>query len=102
MSFGPVTLICQDSNSTAINLTGFGVASLARPQLESPNNIDLQPVISDPTNGVIEFAEFTDAETSAMALGEYGYDLVLINLSSERIGPFIAGPFTVLDYYSRA
>ncbi len=43
----------------------------------------------------------TDTETDALAGGMYRWDLVLINGSGERLGPFAAGEIEVLDMNSQ-
>jgi hypothetical protein len=100
ITFGPLTVTCQDVNAVPVDLTGFLVFALARPELESTTNIDLGPVITDPVNGVITIA-FTDEQTAAFALGEYVYDIVLEDGSGNRLNPILAGPLSIIDVVSR-
>lgn len=100
ITFGPYVFICKDVNDTVVNLTGYTVQALARPQIESPNTLDLAPVITNAAGGEITI-EFTDEETSAFLLGDYNYDLVLENAGGERLNPIVAGTLRVIDVNSR-
>lgn len=98
--YGPLTITCEDSTNTAVPLTGFSVFAVARPQLESPNEIDLEPAITNAVGGIITI-ELTDAKTNQFPAGEYVWDLVLANAIGQRLPPLLAGPLTVIDYVSR-
>jgi hypothetical protein len=98
--YGPLTVSCQDSNDDPVPLTGFSVFAVARPQLESPNEIDLEPAITNAVGGVITI-DLDDETTNQFAVGDYVWDLVLQEPGGERIPPLLAGPLSVIDYVSR-
>jgi hypothetical protein len=99
--YGPLTVLAQDSNSNAVDLTGFSVFAVGRSELESENLVDLQPAITNAAGGVIVI-ELEDEYTVTFPLMDGGvWDLVLQNPAGERIPPLLAGPFTVIDYVSR-
>lgn len=104
VSFGPILISCQDGEGNPFNLTGYTVSALARPEIGSPNTIDLDPDITDAINGGITL-EFTDEETERLLRpfppGEYVYDVVLQNSSGEKLEPSISGVLTVEDFSSR-
>lgn len=98
--YGPLTITCNDSNDTPVDISGFGVFAVGRPETESPTLVDLQPEITDGPGGVVTI-DLDDADTLQFPVGDYVWDLVLENLDSERIGPFLAGPLTIIDTVSR-
>lgn len=100
IAYGPLVINCQDANGDAVPLTGFTVFAVGRPQLESPNNIDLMPVITNAATGEITIS-LTGDQISAFPLGDYNWDLVLEDAGGVGLGPFLAGPLQVLAINSR-
>lgn len=98
--YGPVTIDCQDTNDDPVPLTGFSVFAVGRPQIESPNQVDLEPAITNATGGVITI-ELTGDQTNQFTVGDYVWDLVLEEPGGQRIPPILAGALKIVDYVSR-
>lgn len=103
VTFGPITLVFRDSNGVLINLTGYTARGVARPEIPSPNQFDLEPTISAPATDGKVVIEFTDEETAQLfPAGIYNYAITLTNGSAEIFGPFVAGVLTVIDQDARS
>lgn len=101
LHFGPLDLLFKE-NGAAVNLTGYTTRSIARTEVGSPNELNLDPVIADAAAGRIRI-EFTDDETMRdFPAGKYRYNLVLVLTSSgETSPPYLAGTLDVIDQESR-
>lgn len=92
-SFG-IKIVAKDGNDTAVNLTGWSAFALVREAPQKHVVFDLNPSITDPTNGETSIS-FTDEETEVLPPGDFVWDFVLERPTGERLGPFLAGTFTV-------
>lgn len=81
-----------------VDLTGFTVKAQVRRTPKGELLLDLLPTITTPTQGEITFPEILMATTAALQFsGEFTWDLILIDGTSQWFGPFVAGPFSILD-----
>ena len=99
ITFDPLQVVCYDTNSTIVDLTGWTVYGSARKTPGEPVAFALSPVITDAPGGEITI-EFTAAETSAFPVGFFEYDIVLEKPDGVRIGPLMAGPVSVVNLNS--
>lgn len=94
-TFGPLTLQCERADQSVVNLTGYIAEAQVRSAPNKPLILDLAPTIPTPANGKVVIY-FTDEQTEAITLhGIFTWDFFLINPSGERLGPFVAGTFTI-------
>jgi hypothetical protein len=83
-----------------VDLTGYTAEAQVRRNPRGANMIlDLNPSVTSPTLGEITIPAISSDDTSALtSYGKFYWDLVLKNSgSSERLGPFVAGSFTISD-----
>lgn len=104
-TFGPVTIQCLNKplsqGGVPVSLAGYTAEAQVRAAANKPLILDLGPTIPTPSNGKIRIY-FTDEQTAAIRMhGEYLWDLFLINPSGERLGPFLAGVFTIKTAVTR-
>jgi hypothetical protein len=84
------------------NLTGFTVEATVRRTTKAEVFLNLNPTITDPVNGEITIPQIDDATTGALPYtGNFMWDLVLIDNTGERFGPFVKGDFIVSDNISQ-
>jgi hypothetical protein len=95
------TFTCKDSNLVVVNLTGWSAYAQVRTDPQKHLVLDLAPTITDPTGGEVSIS-FTDEETALMVPGDFVWDFVLERPSGERLGPFLAGTFTITTANTRA
>lgn len=101
MSYGPIVLVLRDVAGVIINLTGFTCRWIARPEVPSPNEYDLDAAITNAAGGEIT-SEFTDEETMRLfPAGNYQHALTVTNGSGAVLGPQIIGPLLVEDQSAR-
>lgn len=96
-TFGPIHAVCKDSTPAVVNLTGYVAEAQVRTAYNKPLILDLAPTIPVPANGTI-IIYFTDEATKAIMSpgnGDYVWDMFLTSPSGERLGPFLAGTFTI-------
>lgn len=98
IDFGPVTFIAQDQNGNVVDLTNWEPFAEVRKSkaAEAARILDLAPSITSAVNGAIVISK-TIAQIAAanLAIGEHQWDLVLKNPDGKRLGPFLAGKFSV-------
>lgn len=100
IGFGPITFNFKNALGAAFDLTGYTAEFTARPEENSPNKLNLTASVEAPaTGGQVKLAEMTD-EQVAVALrpfpdGEMPYDLVLINVSGNKLEPPVSGILTI-------
>jgi hypothetical protein len=95
-------ILCKDGATPPepVDLTDWEVFALARPTLDSPNELDFEPAITDPTAGEITI-ELSSDQTEQFPLGEYIYDVVLQDDEGNKQDPILAGRLSVIDFTSR-
>ncbi len=80
-----------------IDLTGLTAQAQVRRNSNSGVMLDLNPSVTDPSNGQITIPGISTSDTQDLEdVGTFQWDLVLIN-GSERIGVFLKGPFVISD-----
>lgn len=80
-----------------IDLTGFTAEAEVKRNANSDVILDLNPSVSDPTNGEITIPGITSTDTQDIEdVGTFQWDLVLKS-SGERVGVYLKGPFVVSD-----
>ncbi len=80
-----------------VDLTGFTAQAQVRRTAEATDiTIDLNPSVTDPTNGEITIPGISSDDTHYNFTGTFYWDLVLVS-GGERQGVFVKGPFTVSD-----
>ncbi len=80
-----------------IDLTGFTAEAVVRRNSTSEVMIDLNPSVSDPSNGQITIPGISSSDTQDIEdVGTFQWDLVLIS-GGERLGVFLKGPFVISD-----
>lgn len=100
VTFGPLKIVCRDSNHDPVPLTSYTVTAVARPEVGSSSNIDLEPAITNAAAGEITIT-LTVVDTGYFPAGDYVYDLILTTPTGVRLPPLIAGPLRVLDTVTR-
>jgi len=81
-----------------VDLTGITPEAVVRRTTDSDVVLDLNPSVTDATNGEITIPSMTTSTTKDFDfLGTFGWDLVLVNGGGDRFGPYIDGPFVVTD-----
>lgn len=94
VQFGPKTFIFKDGEGTVIPLTDLTAKAQARPELDSPDVIDLEPEITDAAGGEVTM-ELPQETVLGFPEGEFYWSMVFENTSGQRIGPFVIGTLTV-------
>ncbi len=81
-----------------VDLTGFTAEAEVRRTVEATDvTIDLNPSVTDPTNGEVTIPAISSATTELYDFtGTFYWDLVLIS-GSERLGVFVKGSFDISD-----
>jgi len=86
-----------------VDLTGLTVEAVVRRTDESDVVIDLNPSVTNAAAGQITIPAMTTTTTKNMDfVGTFGWDLVLVNGSGDRFGPYVSGPFVVQDNTTQA
>ncbi len=83
-----------------VDLTGYAAEAQVRRQPRGANVIlDLAPVVTTPLTGEVTIPTISSTDTSALtSYGKFYWDLVFKNSGTgERLGPFVAGSFTISD-----
>jgi len=97
-TFGPITAQCLTGpppGGVPVPLTGYVAEAQVRAAPGKPLILNLAPMIPNPVDGKIVMY-FTDEQTAAINVhGDFVWDLWLINPSGERLGPFLAGKFSI-------
>ncbi len=80
-----------------VDLTGFTAQAQVRRNSTSDVMLDLNPSVTDPSNGEITIPGISTSDTQDLEnVGTFQWDLVLIS-GGERFGPFVKGPFVITD-----
>lgn len=99
ITYGPVIFTFKKEDTTPFDLTDGGtwaVLAYGRRSKDAKDKIDLNPQITDAANGEVRIS-FTDEQTLALMGGEYGWDMILLPPSGERLGPYFAGILKVKE-----
>ena len=89
-------LIWEAPLGTAVPITGWTAYCDVRRSPSKAVAFSLTCTIPTGTDGRTVLT-LTAAQTDALTAGDYRYDLVFLNDSSERVGPLIAGTITVVE-----
>lgn len=100
-TFGPISIFCKTGLGGAFDLTGYNAFMVARPEVPSPNSLNLNPSITAGVTGEIVVTKTDEQTQRDFPAGEYIYDLVLESSGGVRGAPTLAGRLTVLDDTSR-
>lgn len=78
-------LVRDSATSTVVDLTGFSVVAKLKQTFESPDStaVEFLCAIPDPVSGKITM-ELTSTQTTALRIGSYVYDVVLIAADNFR------------------
>lgn len=92
-------LICRDGNGAALDLTLYTPVVEMRPETESPNVYDLEPVVQAPASGGTILIDLDSDETfTKFVVGRFQWAALLMLTSSGNRDPsFITGTCLVLD-----
>jgi hypothetical protein len=101
ITFGPVLINCLDAADAAVDITGWTLqADVRRTLQDGVVEFNLGASITNGATGEITLT-LTDEETDLLDAGSYVWDLVLENLSGQRLGPFAVGRVRVKPVSSR-
>jgi len=100
VAFDELRIICQDTNSNAVNIAGWTAHAKARTHCGGAVVIDLAPNVSNGAAGQITLSH-NQANTANFPCGRFGWDLVLTQSNGENVGPFLSGQLLVADTYTR-
>lgn len=98
--YGPLVIVCRDANHDPVPLTSYTVAAVARPEVGSTSNIDLEPAITNAAAGEITI-DLSVVDTGYFPVGDYVYDLILTTPGGVRLPPLIGGNLRVIDTVTR-
>ncbi len=96
----PATLGTATADDNPVDLTGYAAEAQVRRQPRGANVIlDLNPSVTTPLTGEVTIPSISSTDTSAItSYGKFYWDLVFKNSGTgERLGPFVAGSFTISD-----
>jgi hypothetical protein len=91
-TLGPLVFTGSDSDSVAVDITGWTPYAEVRKRSGSEVVLDLAPTITSGPLCKIT-VEITDEDTAELEAGTYKWDLLLQKPTGERLGPFITGAF---------
>ncbi len=82
-----------------VDLTNYTPqAQVRRTEMATDITLDLNPSVTDAVNGEITIPQISSANTKLIDFyGTFHWDLVLVNNTNERLGPFVKGPFIISD-----
>ncbi len=81
-----------------VDLTGYTPKAEVRRTSDSELILDLNPSVTDATGGEITIPPISSDDTQDFDfVGTFRWDLVLVNGSGDRLGPYVKGPFVVAD-----
>jgi len=92
-TFGPFTIYVKDAVGSVLNLTGYAVSAHLRSKRIL--SLDMLPVITNAATGEITI-EFTFSATELLLEVEGVWDLILIDPSLKRLGPYIGGYVSII------
>ena len=102
-TFGPVQIVCKNSAKAPVALAGWSAAAQARKSASSTLIVDLLPVIAaDDAAGLVTLSEIPWETTAALPVGDFRYDLVMIDPDGRRLPPFLGGKLKITDIYTHA
>jgi hypothetical protein len=86
------------ASDNPVNLTGYSPEAQVRRNPRSSMLIDLQPSITNAVNGEVTIPSIpTSVTTLYTSFGIFYWDFILKNSMNERLGPYVAGSFTISD-----
>lgn len=88
----------KDSDNLPINLTDYTAYAHVRERYNTDIVLDLSPTVSTPLSGEVSIS-VADTITDAISAnaGAYTYDLMLVNGSGEKLGPYLQGEVTIFE-----
>ncbi len=85
-------------SNNPVDLTGYTTEAQVRRNPRSAMLIDLAPTVTDAANGEVTIPAIpTSVTTLYTSFGVFYWDFILKNSMNERLGPFVAGSFTISD-----
>ena len=90
-----------DANGDGQDFTGATIESDARKTPDSAVAFEMGVSWQDETTGLYKISR-TAAETAAMEVGEYGYDVVVTTALGVRLPPVATGKVTVRNVYTQS
>lgn len=101
LTFGGFSLIALDAAGEPV-IIGAGTTCLlqARTAADKPLSFALDVSLGE-ADGEIIVDEVAAADTADLPVGQFGYDLILIDADSKPWGPFMQGTITVKQPFSQ-
>ena len=92
-----------DANGEGIDYTGYSIDADARKTPDSPLALTRAKSWFSAATGTYQIAK-TDVDTTALAIGEYGYDVVLTSPApaSLRLPPVVTAKVKVVNNYTQS
>ena len=92
-----------DANGEGIDYTGYTIDADARKTPDSPLAFTMGVSWVSAATGTYQIAK-TDIDTTALAIGEYGYDVVLTSPApaSLRLPPVVTAKVKVVNNYTQS
>jgi len=87
------------ADDNPVNLTGYTPEAQVRRNPRASVILDLAPTVTNAATGEVTIPAITTANTTLItSFGTFYWDFVLkVTASGERLGPFVAGTFTISD-----
>lgn len=95
--FGAIVVQLLDAVGAAVPLTGYTPRWIARTEVESPNEFDLNATLSDAAQGKVQILVSSDDTQRLFPVGEYVHGLTLTDGSGNVFPMPVTGPLTVFD-----
>jgi hypothetical protein len=94
---GPIQIVCKDAARVVVDLTGWTVEAEGRRSAGTTPVDTLAFAVTDAEAGEVTL-EMTDEATLALtARKNWRWDLVFIDPTGRRLGPYVAGTYEVVD-----
>tara|TARA_S200000501_G_C20798742_1_gene733034 strand:- start:209 stop:550 length:342 start_codon:yes stop_codon:yes gene_type:complete len=94
----PVRLIFKDSNSTAVNLTGFTVDAEVWNDGRTNKYADFAVTYTDRANGTIDL-KLTDTQTATFSVNILRYDILLTDPNGDKMY-YLEGTLFISEGYT--
>lgn len=97
ITFDEIIIYCFDAPDliNVFDLTGWTPFAEVRSAPDYDLVLNLNPVISNPTTGVVRIPAIQDEQTIGLPEGKYKWDFLLSDPSGQRFGPYIRGSFII-------
>jgi len=94
----PVRLVFKDSNSTAVNITGFTVDAQVWDRERTNKYADFAVTYTDRANGTVDL-KLTDTQTATFSLNILEYDVLLTDPNGDKMY-YLEGTLFVSEGYT--